>query len=86
VSDLSNTAARGQTWKFVTGVIQYLDSSMRFVTIEELQTVMAAQMPMFDANLIAALAANGNIACFEAQNDQGETVRYYCSTKFKPAR
>jgi hypothetical protein len=81
--ELDNTTDRNEIWQFMTGVIQYLDSSLRFVTQEELRTVMASKVSQFSPKLLMSMVNNGNIACYEAANSEGVKVQYFCSTKFQ---
>ena len=84
--NLMDTIGRGETWRFFMGVIQYLDSSLSFVTMDELQVAMSSHSTKFDPDLVVQMAAAGNIDCYQAQTAQGEVVQYFCSVKFKPMR
>ena len=81
--DLDKTSDRKEVWRFMTGVIQYLDNSLTFVTAEDLKEIMAAQgIKQFSLKLLMSMVSNGNIACYEAMSDKGDAVRYFCSTKY----
>lgn len=83
--DLDKTTDRNEVWQFITGVIDYLDRSLTMVTANELREIMVARGLKFSLKLLISMVNNGNIACFEAENEKGEKVRYFCSTKFKQA-
>ena len=81
--DLNNTTDRNEVWQFMTGVINYLDDSLTFVTQDELRKILSSKgVTNFSGKLLMSMVTNGNIACYEATDKKGEKVRYFCSTKY----
>ena len=82
--NLDNTTDRNDIWNFMTGVIQYLDTSLTVVTEDELRKILSAKnITQFSSKLLMSMVVNNNISCFEAIGDNGDVIRYYASTKFK---
>ena len=86
MQNMDDTMQRGKKWNLLMGVMSYLDTSLVIVEMEELRTAMEAKSIEFDPELVKAMVNNGNIACYEAQKDNGQPTRYFCSVKFEQTR
>jgi hypothetical protein len=82
--DLDKTTDRNDVWKFMTSVMEYLDTSLTIVTEDELRKILEARgVTQFSSKLLMSMVVNSNITCFEAPAEKSDNVRYFASTKFK---